>query len=398
MTNHNSLAGNYDVVIVGAGVVGSFAAAELARMGYKVCILEKNARPGMKSVCTGIISKECLDMIPQARAALLYEASSARIFSPAGKCIHVQRDKTQAFVLDRPSLDRLMAASARDAGADLYLSSRVTSVTRKDETVSINVDGTAVVTAQIVLIACGAGSSLTGVLRLGKVNDYAYGAQTELVVEGLDEVEVYSGTDIAPGFFAWLVPTGDDRAKVGLLCKNDPKIHLRNFLDRVARRGRINNTSEKVQYGMVPLQPLARTFGEHFLVVGDAAGQVKPTTGGGIFFGLICANLAVQTIDEVFKASDFSQKKFSAYQKRWHRQLKQELSIDYWAHRFYGSLSNRQIEHIFNIIDRHAIHESILASPDITFDWHSKVILDALKHRSLQKSLEKLGFASKSPP
>ena len=73
--------------------------------------------------------------------------------------------------------------------------------------------------------------------------------------------------------------------------------------------------------------------------------------------------------------------------------LKQELSIDYWAHRFYCGLDDKQVEHVFNVIERHGIHESILASPDITFDWHGQVIFDALKHRSLQRSLEKLGMA-----
>ena len=73
--------------------------------------------------------------------------------------------------------------------------------------------------------------------------------------------------------------------------------------------------------------------------------------------------------------------------------MKRELSIDYWAYRFYRRLDDKQIEHIFNIIIKHGIHESLLTSPDITFDWHSLVILDAIRHRSLQRSLEKLKVA-----
>jgi len=127
------------------------------------------------------------------------------------------------------------------------------------------------------------------------------------------------------------------------------------------------------------------------MVVGDAAGQVKPTTGGGIYFGLLCAGLCVQAAREALLSDDLSSRKLSQYQKQWHKLLKQELAIDYWAHRFYRRLTNRQIEHVFNVIESHGIHETILSSPDISFDWHGRVIFDAMKHRSLQKSLRKLG-------
>jgi digeranylgeranylglycerophospholipid reductase len=125
-------------------------------------------------------------------------------------------------------------------------------------------------------------------------------------------------------------------------------------------------------------------------VVGDAAGQVKPTSGGGIYFGLVCAGIAVRTLDESLRAGDVSSGRLAIYQKRWHKILKHEIDIDYWAHRFYQGLTDKQAEHIFQVILRHGIHESLLASPDITFDWHGKVILDAVRHRSLQRSMEKL--------
>lgn len=386
----------YDVVIIGAGIVGCYAASELARTGYDVCVMEKNAQPGAKSVCTGIISRECMDLIPAAQSSLQYEASSARIFSPLGKHIRVERRGTQAFVLDRPSLDRHMAAQALHDGAELHFSTLVSSVANNGRSVCVETiigSETRVIEAGVAVVACGAGTALTRSCGLGQVREYAHGAQTEVPVRDLDEVEVYSGTDIAPGFFAWLVPSGSAGAKIGLLSRNNPRLYMNRLLGRLERDGRIGIGDHEIRYGIVPLRPLARTYGERLLVIGDAAGQVKPTTGGGIFFGLLCAKLAVQTIGEAMKASDFSAKKLSVYQKRWHKLLRRELSIDYWAHRFYGSLGNRQIEHIFNIIERHGIHESILTSPDITFDWHGRVILDALKHRSLQRSLEKLGFA-----
>ncbi len=244
--------------------------------------------------------------------------------------------------------------------------------------------------SRLAVIASGFGTPLTKSLGLGQIKEYAQGAQVEVITVGIEEVEVYSGTDIAPGFFAWLAPAGNSRAKAGLLCRNNPAPHIKGLLKRLQEQGKIEAVRGDISYGTVPLKPLARTYAERVLVVGDAAGHVKPTTGGGIYFGLLCAGMAVEEICDAFINGNFSARKLSVYQKKWHNLLKQELAIDYWAHRFYSKLNNQQIEHIFDIIERHDIHESLLASPDITFDWHSNIILDAIKHRTLEKSLAKL--------
>jgi digeranylgeranylglycerophospholipid reductase len=393
VTQHNVY--NCDVAVIGAGIVGCYAASALAKIGYNVRVLDKNATFGAKNVCTGIISRQCLNLLPAAGQCIQYEASSASIFSPRGARLHLQRETPQAFVLDRPSLDRLMAASAKKSGAIFHLSTQVSSILNLGNAIRLEGnmgDEPCSIEARIALITSGSGTSLTRLAGLGQIQQHAYGAQADVHIKDLHEVEVYSGTDIAPGFFAWIVPTGKESAKLGLLCSRDPKDYMKALLNGLRQSGRFEGEEPEIRYGTVPLRPLARTFGERLLVAGDAAGQVKPTTGGGIYYGLLCAGFAVQTVDEALKDADVSARRLSLYQRRWHRLLKQELSIDYWAHRFYSGLGNKQIEHIFGIIERHGIHDSILASPDITFDWHGKAILDALKHRSLQRSLEKLGL------
>jgi digeranylgeranylglycerophospholipid reductase len=386
----------YDVIIVGAGIAGCYVAAELAKLGYSVCVLEKNAEAGAKSSCTGIISRQCLDLLTIAKDAIQFDAYSARVFSPSGKYIRVKRDNPQAYVMDRPSLDRSMASEAANNGAFLSFSTLVSSIKVEPQFAEVHAtrhNETLLLKAEVIVIAGGTGTVLARDAGLGQIDEFAQGAQANVLCRDLDEVEVYTGAGIAPGFFAWLVPAGNSRAKAGLLCRGNPRPHIAAFFEMLEQRGRIIESKHEVKYGAVPLKPLPRTFGERILVVGDSAGQVKPTTGGGIYFGILCAGLAVRTIHEALGAGSLSALRLSVYQKRWHKLLKQELSIDYWAHRFYSGLDDKQVEHIFDIIERHGIHESILASPDITFDWHGKVILDALKYRSLQRSLEKLGIA-----
>jgi len=383
----------YDVIVIGAGIAGSYTADELARLGHSVAVLEKNQEPGHKTNCTGIISQACLNMLPGSRSVIQREARSAIIFSPSGDHVRVERETTQAYILDRPALDRLMAEQARQNGVEYYFSSHATGVRSDERCIYITATrGRELLelSARAAVVACGTAAGLIRQLGMGQIREYAQGAQAEVVCKNIDEVEVYSGRHIAPGFFAWLVPTVPGRAKAGLLSSRNPGPSIINFLNLLEKRGKILPALHPVSYGVIPLKPLSKTYADRILVVGDAAGQVKPTTGGGIYFGLICAGTAVRTLDESLKADDLSSRQLVLYQKRWHKILKRELDIDYWAHRFYQSLTDKQAEHIFQIIQSHGIHESLLASPDITFDWHGKVILDAIRHRSLQRSLEKL--------
>jgi len=382
----------YDVIVIGAGIAGSYTAGELARLGHSVAVLEKNPQPGRKTACTGIISQACLDMLPGSRSAIQREARSAIIFSPAGNHIRIERENTQAYILDRPALDRLVTEQARQIGVDYFFSTLATGLRIDERCVYIDAtrDSRPVeLSAGAAVIACGAAPGLIKQIGMGRIGEYAHGAQAEVACKNIDEVEVYSGRHIAPGFFAWLVPTTPGRAKAGLMSNSNPGPAITNFLNLLEGQGKILPASHHISYGSIPLKPLTKTYTERILVVGDAAGQVKPTTGGGIYFGLICAGLAVQTLNESLKAGDLSARRLALYQKRWHKILKRELDIDYWAHRFYQGLTDKQAEHIFQIILRHGIHESLLTSPDITFDWHGKVILDAIRHRSLQRSLEK---------
>ena len=386
----------YDVIVIGAGIVGSYTAHELARLGYSVCVLEKQPRPGHKTSCTGIVSRACLEMLPAGPGIIQWEAHSAKIFSPAGKYIRVERDSTQAYILDRAALDRLMAKQAKAKGAEFHFSTTVSGARTDGNCVQVQATRHGEpggFTARAAVIASGSAAGITRSAGLGQVHEYAQGAQAQAERKNVAEVEVYSGAGTAPGFFAWLVPSSQAHVKVGLLCRGNPKPYITALLERLAQQGKINQAVHDISYGTIPLKPISRTYTDRLLVVGDAAGQAKPTTGGGIYFGLLCARLAVQTLDESLKINDLSKRRLALYQRRWHKVLKNELAIDYWAHRFYQELDDKQIEHIFKIIERHGIHESLLASPDITFDWHSLVILDAIKHRSLQRSLEKLKAA-----
>lgn len=380
----------YDVVIVGAGIIGSFTASRLARLGYHVCLLERDIA-GHKSSCTGIVSSECFKLLEPDPKVVQQEACSARIFAPSGSFIRVDRQSTQAHVLNRPALDSDMAARAQACGAEYRPHTLVKSISQHDHCIvasCLHHRDSYELKAKAMVIATGFGGNLPEQLGLGRISNYAHGAQAEVICQHIEETEVYCGSAIAPGFFAWLVPAGKSLAKVGLLCRNNPREYMHALLNRLAAEGKIVRDDYPVSYGNIPLKTLGKTYGKRFVVIGDAAGQAKPTTGGGIYFGLLAAREAIDVLDKALKTDDLSARCLSRYQQRWHKILREELTIDYWAHRFYQKLNDRQICHIFDVIERHGIHESFLTSPDISFDWHGKIIIEAIKHRSLQRSLK----------
>ena len=99
-----------------------------------------------------------------------------------------------------------------------------------------------------------------------------------------------------------MVPTASGRARVGLLSRRNPGLYLSKLLASLLAQGKLASSEAEPSYGGIPLKPLPRIYGERLLVARDAAGQVKPTTGGGIYFGLLCADMAADTLHQALQS------------------------------------------------------------------------------------------------
>ena len=372
----------YDVAVIGAGPVGSQAAYKLASLGYQVVVLEKNTHLRGKNCCTGIIGQECVDSFSIADNVILRRVNSASLFPPLGNMLGLWREEPQACILDRAAFDVFLAGRAQDAGAEYALNCAVDNVAVSDDRVSIEVMGGSV-EARAVIIASGFTSGLGERLGLGRADDFVAGAQAEVATSGVDEVEVYFGSKVAPGFFAWLVPTSKGMARVGLLSRSNPGQHLKKLMASLKYQGKITSVEAEVSHGAIPLKPLARTCGERLLVVGDAAGQVKPTTGGGIYYGLLCADIAADTLSQALHEGDVSAQKMAQYEQRWRKKLKRELRIGYWARKLFERMSDAQIDRLFDIIKSSGIDKELLQAKDLSFDWHGKSVVRLLGFRMI---------------
>ncbi|MBM3150536.1 MAG: hypothetical protein FJZ88_11000, partial [Chloroflexi bacterium] len=198
-------------------------------------------------------------------------------------------------------------------------------------------------------------------------------------VKGIDEVEMYIDHELAPGGFAWLVPTKNGKGLAGMMTQQQPKKHLKQLLTSLKAQGKIISADVTCGYGVIPLVPLPRTYANRILAVGEVAGQVKPTTGGGIYYGLLCADVVADVLKRALATSDFSASRLSYYQKQWQAKLKREQSIGYLAHRIFRDLGNKQLEMLLNFANSLGIPKIIAESKDFSFDWHGRLILNILR-------------------
>ncbi len=375
----------YDVIVVGAGPAGSYVAYELASSGHAVAVFEQKGASGLNACCTGIISTECLQSLDPGEDMILTEVKSAEFYSPSGRCLKLQTDNVQAYVVDRFSLDKALTSKAQSRKAQYFFSSAVIDILPGKDSIKVEAlcsGAREIFSARAVILANGFAPKLPHKLGLGRIKRFLIGAQAEIEATDIHEFEVHFGQRIAPGGFAWLVPISSGRAYVGLLASSQAKLYLQKFVNSLFGQGRITSRNAEIGQRAVPMGTLARSYGDRLLVIGDAAGQVKPTTGGGIWFGHLGARIAAGVLGDALRSDNLTAAQLSVYQKQWKARMGKELSRGYRARWAYARLSDGQIEGVFEALDSNGTAKALLSPDNFSFDWHSKLILAVLKHSS----------------
>jgi len=274
-----------DVIVIGAGPAGNGVARKLAVLGHDVVVLEARERIGDK-LCTGIVGTV-----------------------PSGKAVRFDMGRTYAHVVDRVGFVASIAQSAQEAGAEYPPERKVTQVAVDKGGVEVRAwagQREEVFTGKALVLANGFGSGFARSLGLGPVEDYVLVAQVEVKTYDVEETELYLGRRFAPGFFGWMVPTHPGNALIGVMTRRDPLVRLRDLVSKLTSDGKIAGVTKQPSKWGMPLKPPSKTYGDRVLVVGDAAGQVKPTTGGGIYYSLLCGEMAADTLHEALDREDLA--------------------------------------------------------------------------------------------
>jgi geranylgeranyl reductase family protein len=381
-----------DVIIVGGGPAGLYSGLRLAQAGHQVALYEEHADIGRPVHCTGVLAKDAFDVFGLPGNAVLNQLSTVRFFAPSGEMVEHSTPDVQAVVIDRAIFDRQLAERAESAGVAVHRA-RVTSVDVERDGVTVTAGGVEE-RGRVILLACGASYMLQRRLGLGLPRLMLQSAQAELPADRLGPVEVRFGADIAPGGFAWAVPVQrQDRTfvRVGVMCDGDASRHYRLMLDWVASRWGVQPEGPQPRQKILPLAPIERTYGERVLAVGDAAGLVKPTTGGGIYYSLLSGQLAADTLSAALRSDQLHRDSLFAYEKAWRKHLGSELRWQLILRRIAQRMSDADIDSLFELAETDGIIP--LVRRTATFNRHREFIIALLKHPPARRVLFRAALA-----
>ena len=376
-----------DVVIVGAGPAGLITARNLAAAGHDVVVLEEHAEIGIPVHCTGLLGSEAFDELDLPRHAILTTTHAARFISSDGNSVLVDAERVRASIVDRGTFDQMLAARARDAGAEIRSNARARAITVTGDRVIVGGESEAAsVHARACVLACGASYRFNRALGLGVPRAFVQSAQLEAPFAGPDQIEVHLGCGTAPGGFAWVVPFerhGRPFNRVGILCDNGAASRFGEFTARVRTRHGASAEWPAARLRVLPLAPVPKTYTNRVVAVGDAAGLVKPTTGGGIYYGLVSGAIAADVLDGALRDDQLSESRLKQYETAWRARLGAEIRTGLAFRSIVSKLNDRAIDSLVELARSDGIVPLLKQTAD--FNWHRRSALTLLRHAQFRR-------------
>jgi digeranylgeranylglycerophospholipid reductase len=347
----------FDVVVAGAGPAGSAAARACAEAGLRTLCIEEHATIGYPVQCAGLLSTAAFAECRVSSRSILNTVSGARFFPSAGEPLVIDAGEPRAFVVDRGALDSEMATAAAEAGAEFRLKTSVVSLAG-NRAITRGVRGREEVGFSLLIAADGVRSSIARKLGLGRAEFLLGGLQAEVQLQ-TDPRFVEIHPHASPEFFGWVIPSGNGRARVGLCGEGDLRGRLAELL-RPSEGSILHLVS-----GALPLGVLGRTYGSRALIVGDAAGMVKPTSGGGIYTGVRAARHAAAVAAECCQKGSFRDKDLALYEMRWKEDIGRELAVGMALYRARRGLSPADVDAILSALRAPEIVREIVEYGDM---------------------------------
>ena len=360
----------YDVVIAGGSISGLMSAREIAKKGYSVLVLEEGFEVGTPDHCGGLVSKSALHDLGVEPTQKTFDSmiNSALIFSPNGKQFEIDSKKQEVVVVNRRELDKQVALQAQLAGAEIRVKTSFKEKTKRGVRTSIDeIDCK-------ILVDCRGVGALINNQRDGILLSAQYEIYADWITEG--KVEVYFDQIKYPGFFAWIIPSGKGVGKVGIAGReiNDSKI-MEQFL---RNKGKYS-TVRKIFAPIWIKGPIKDFISGDVVIAGDAAGQSKPTTAGGIYSCAMGGLLAGNAITKYLETNEYPQ--LQQYQKFWHDKFGKEFEKQRLARKILEKVDNKTVDMVFDTITPEITSE--ISSKD-DFDFHATSIVKLL---GMRKSL-----------
>ena len=372
-----------DVVIVGGGPAGLHAASRLAAWGLDVVVLEAQSRIGARAICSGVIGEEAFARFDLPTRAVLTNIHCIQAISPAGSKLEHRATSRLARVVNKGEFNRAMGERAVAAGAEIRLGQRVETIEREKHGVCLSFrspgDGRQSVRARVVIIASGVDYSFNRSLGLAMPREFlpAVQADVELPSNGnpTPPTKVYVGREVAPGAFGWQIPLGKGSVRVGVMSTHNPRPYFMALLRRIAPE--LDGSRVKICQKGIAQAPVGRCVTDRIVAVGECAGHVKTSTGGGIYYGLMSAEFLAQVVVRAFRKGHFTADAFGDFERYWRTAFGSELLVGYFARKLASSFTDNQIERIFASANASDFLGRL--NGRLKFDWHRGAFLAALR-------------------
>jgi len=275
----------FDLHVVGAGPAGSFAAITALREDKNVLLSEEHKSIGTPAHCSGLVSASGLEQMKDVvdyRRIISNTITRANLHGPRER-MTLSFPYPKAFVIDRAGLDMMAAQKYIDEGGKIELGSRVEKIGHLKSRVIVGADGPI--------------STIARLFQFPKISAYSSCWQGDFHYSSpdLSAVEVFFDQSLAPGFIGWVIPIDEETAKIGLGVTK--KGYLPRAKKKFIERLHLSKLKPRSQFSaLIPLSARKKTgltsASHNVVLAGDAAGQVKSSSGGGIFFGASCGRLA----------------------------------------------------------------------------------------------------------
>ncbi len=368
---------NYDIAVVGAGPVGSTFARYMAEEGFKVGLMERKRKIGVPLQCAGLVGKKIkrLNVLPD--EFVLNRVCGAHLHSPSGEVLSVAKKKPEAYVLDRMGYDKFLAELAVENGVELLLNHKVVGADIKTGDIRVK-NQEKNISTNVIVGADGYSSIVSGEFNPPSKTVQAAQYLVDMgsnVLES-DYVHLYVDSRISPGFI-WVIPVSESTARIGLFASAGYR-ELTEILDGfLVKNEKFRNASViKKYHGLIPVyDPKKMIQKDRALLLGDAASQVKPTTGGGLIMGFKCARIAAAATSNALHEGDIGL--LRNYERSYMKEYKNELRIQIEVRKIFESMSNEELDKMFLKLEKGGAEAMISKYGDM--DVQSALIKQMLK-------------------
>lgn len=386
---------DYDVAIVGGGPIGSTLAYKIAKEGYKVAILDKKKEIGIPLQCAGIVSKKLMDVNEIPDNLILNSVKGAYLHS-SNNTLKVEKNHTEAFIIDRIAYDKFLAERAVNNGVKFFNQYKVTYI--DSDNGIIRCQNNMEVSAKIIVGADGSKSFVSSLINekfnYFNASQYLVEINTSsrdnmIITNAVKFVDLFAISKILPGFL-WCIPTSDSSFRVGLFSNNsykDQKEILNSFL---ANDERFKESSIIEKYhGKIPIfDKNKKIIKDRILLIGDAASQLKPTTGGGLIIGFDTTNLAK---DAIIKSLDNDNINFlKDYEQNFKKKYAKELNYQIRVQKTLENLSDNDLDFMFTKLKEKNAEEIISKYGDM--DKQSILVKEFIKRGLIFSIIPKVFF------